>query len=297
MIIEMNKAHRSQSRADKTAPLVSISCITFNHEGYIAQAIDSFLMQKTIFPIEILIHDDASTDNTSNIIKEYETKYPEILKPIYETVNQWSKGKRGSAVFNFPRVRGKYIALCEGDDYWTDPYKLQKQVGFLEDNSKAIMVAHRAFKVTAAGQKISIFPGIQKDLLDPKNIIENGGDYFATNSILFRRQLITNIPKWFYRFPVGDTAINNLAIQRGEIGFINEVMSAYRKGVPNSWSSTIHNPKIKIIHEYRYALAYSKLLVFETKYRPYYIKIIIIKGIKIIKHLLKITIKKIACKK
>jgi len=130
----MNNESEARNKSDDVVPLVSISCITFNHERYIAQAIDGFIMQKMTFPIEILIHDDASTDNTANIIRGYEAKYPEIIKPIYEAENQWIKGKRGSAVFNFPRARGKYIALCEGDDYWTDPYKLQKQIDFLEAN-------------------------------------------------------------------------------------------------------------------------------------------------------------------
>ena len=96
------------------------------------QCLDGFMMQQTNFAFEVLIHDDASTDGTTEIIKEYEAKYPEIIKPIYEEENQWVKGRRGSAVFNFPRAKGKYIAMCEGDDYWTDPLKLQKQVDFLE---------------------------------------------------------------------------------------------------------------------------------------------------------------------
>ena len=113
-------------------PLVSISCITYNHEPYIVQALNGFLMQKTTFPFEVLIHDDASTDGTTEIIKGYAQKYPEIIKPLYEEENQWIKGRRGSAEFNFPRARGKYIAFCEGDDYWIDENKLQMQVDFLE---------------------------------------------------------------------------------------------------------------------------------------------------------------------
>jgi len=107
-------------------PIVSICCITYNHEKYIRDAIEGFLMQKTLFPIEILIHGDASTDKTADIIKEYEVKYPDIIKPIYQTENQFSKGVSISATYQFPRARGKYIAICEGDDYWTDPHKLQK---------------------------------------------------------------------------------------------------------------------------------------------------------------------------
>jgi len=115
-------------------PLVSISCITYNHKQYIRDAIEGFLMQITNFPVEILIHDDASTDGTTEIIKEYEKRYPNLIKPLYEEENQWVKGRRGSVVFNIPRAQGKYIAFCEGDDYWTDPYKLQKQVDFLESH-------------------------------------------------------------------------------------------------------------------------------------------------------------------
>ena len=122
--------------------LVSISCITYNHAPFIRECLDGFIMQKTNFSFEVLIHDDASTDGTTEIIKEYEEKYPDIIKPLYEEENQWIKGRRGSAVFNFPRAKGKYIALCEGDDYWTDPLKLQKQVDFLEANPDFVMCTH-----------------------------------------------------------------------------------------------------------------------------------------------------------
>jgi len=103
-----------------TDPLVSICCLTYNHAPYIRDAIEGFLMQKTNFPVEILIHDDASTDGTADIIREYETRYPDIIKPIYQTENQYSKGVKISWEYQFSRARGKYIALCEGDDYWTD---------------------------------------------------------------------------------------------------------------------------------------------------------------------------------
>jgi len=115
---------------------VSICCITYNHEFFIRDAIRGFINQKTSFPFEILIHDDASTDGTAEIIKLYEEKYPDIIKPIYQKENQYSQGRNISLVYQFPRARGKYIALCEGDDYWTDPYKLQKQVDFLEANTE-----------------------------------------------------------------------------------------------------------------------------------------------------------------
>ncbi len=114
--------------------MVSVSCVAYNHESYIKDAIEGFLLQKTDFPIEIFVHDDASADRTADIIREYEKKYPELITGIYQTVNQYSQGKKPSPEFVWPRCRGKYIAVCDGDDYWTDPYKLQKQVDFLESN-------------------------------------------------------------------------------------------------------------------------------------------------------------------
>ena len=120
--------------------IVSICCATYNHQKYIRDAIEGFLMQKTTFPFEILIHDDASTDGTADIIREYEAKYPDIIKPIYQRENQYSKGIKISQVYQFPRAQGKYIALCEGDDYWIDPLKLQKQVDYMERNSRVSML-------------------------------------------------------------------------------------------------------------------------------------------------------------
>lgn len=113
-------------------PLVTIRCITYNHESYIRQCLEGFVMQKTNFPFEAIVHDDASTDGTADIIREYAEKYPDIIKPIYETENQYSKHDGSLTHILNAHTRGKYIAMCEGDDYWIDPLKLQKQVDFLE---------------------------------------------------------------------------------------------------------------------------------------------------------------------
>ncbi|WP_183308060.1 glycosyltransferase family 2 protein [Dysgonomonas hofstadii] len=127
-------------------PVVSICCLTYNHERFIRQCLDGFLMQKTSFPFEILIHDDASTDSTASVIREYEERYPGIIKPIYQKENQYKKGIANTPTYQFPRVRGKYIAFCEGDDYWIDEYKLQKQVDFLESHPDYSLCSHR-FKI------------------------------------------------------------------------------------------------------------------------------------------------------
>lgn len=112
-----------------TLPLVSICCITYNHVKYIRDALEGFLMQKTAFPIEVLIHDDASTDGTADIIRQYETEYTDIIKPIYQQKNRYSRGLP-VLTLNYERVQGKYIALCEGDDCWIDENKLQIQFDF-----------------------------------------------------------------------------------------------------------------------------------------------------------------------
>lgn len=128
-------------------PLVSICCVTYNHENYIRDCLDSFLMQKTNFQFEVIIHDDASTDNTAKIICEYVEKYPDLFVPILQTDNQYSKGIKPYQTYVYPRAKGKYIAVCEGDDYWTDPYKLQKQVDFLESNNDYVLTCHRYRKL------------------------------------------------------------------------------------------------------------------------------------------------------
>ena len=121
---------------------VSICCLTYNHVKYIRDTIEGFLMQKTKFPIEIIIHDDASTDGTADIIREYATKHQDLIITILQSENQHSIGNKPFTNYLLPRVRSKYIAYCEGDDYWTDPLKLQKQFDFLENNEEYILCTH-----------------------------------------------------------------------------------------------------------------------------------------------------------
>lgn len=124
----------------KNKVLVSIICDVYNHEPYLRLCLDGFVFQKTNFPFEVLIHDDASTDNSPSIIIEYTKKYPDIFKPIIQKENQYSKKVGIWKTFQFPRVSGKYVAFCEGDDYWTDPLKLQKQVDYLETHPECVLV-------------------------------------------------------------------------------------------------------------------------------------------------------------
>ncbi len=171
-------------------PVVSICCTAYNHEKYIKDAIEGFLKQTTDFPLEILIHDDASTDKTAQIIKEYESRYPEIIKPIYQKENKYSKGHKINPEFNFSRAKGDYIAICEGDDYWIDPLKLQKQVTEMKKNSQYNISFHPAIikwengkrkdkLIAPYGEKINIFKTNEIILMD--------GGGIPTNSLMFKR--------------------------------------------------------------------------------------------------------------
>lgn len=195
---------------------VSILCTAYNHEKYIRQTLESFLMQKTNFKYEVLIHDDASTDNTAVIIKEYEEKYPNIIKSIYQKENQYSKGISIISTYLYPEARGKYIALCEGDDYWTDPLKLQKQFDALEANLGIDMCAHAAITVKAATRKAigEIAPSDKKTIFTTQEIITGGGGFVATNSLFYRRKLIENEPEFRRYFPI-DYALQIQGALRG----------------------------------------------------------------------------------
>lgn len=122
--------------------MVSIQCTAYNHEKFIRETLEGFVMQKTNFRFEAIVHDDASTDGTAEIIREYVEKYPDIIKPIYETENQYSKKDGSLTRIMYEACKGKYIAICEGDDYWIDPYKLQKEVDFLEVHPEFVMCSH-----------------------------------------------------------------------------------------------------------------------------------------------------------
>lgn len=206
-------------------PLVSISCITYNHEKYIRDALEGFLIQKTSFPIEILIHDDASTDETVRIIKEYEAKYPDLVKPIYQIENQYSKGVKISATYNFPRARGKYIALCEGDDYWTDPLKLQKQVNFLEANPEYSLCFHNATMIYEDNQESRDFRNIETREYTGEEILKEWT--IPTASVVFRKAMYEplNHPDFMY----GDIILFLSLAEKGKLWGSKEIMSIYRR--------------------------------------------------------------------
>jgi glycosyltransferase involved in cell wall biosynthesis len=222
-------------------PLVSICCITYNHENYIRDAIEGFLMQETDFPFEIIIHDDASTDTTADIIREYEGKYPDIIKPIYQTENQYSKGEKVT-LFTFKAARGKYIALCEGDDYWTDPLKLQKQITGMEEHPECYISFHPAIWRWADGDRLLGLYSDKITTFSTEKVILGGGGFMHTGSIVLNRSAIPRIISFFdiaKDAPVGDYYVQVLGAEHGGALYLPDVMSVYRFGVPGSWSERV----------------------------------------------------------
>lgn len=217
--------------------LVSIICNTYNHEKYISDAIESFLMQKTNFRYEVLINDDASTDKTAEIIRFYEEKYSHTIKPIYQVENQYSKGIKIGRI-NAERAIGKYIALCEGDDYWTDPYKLQKQIAFLENNPDYSLCVHGASAINAStNKKIYDFrPSKTSKDFSTEEAIIGGGGLFATNSMVYRRIESESMPDFYNNAPIGDYPLTIFLSLIGKVYYIDEIMSIYRYLVPGSWT-------------------------------------------------------------
>ena len=212
-----------QNWSEDTVPLVSICCTAYNHEKFIRECLDGFLMQKTTFPVEILIHDDASTDGTADIIREYEAQYSQIIKPIYQTENQYSKGVQLSQTFNYPRSKGKYIALCEGDDYWTDPLKLQKQVDFLDKSLDYVLVADNSIWYNLFIDKKIKFSDLSERDLGVLEMLKKR--QFGTASVLFRN-LGTQL---FLGDVSGDTILWCHLTKYGKLRYKENISSVYRR--------------------------------------------------------------------
>lgn len=208
-----------------TSPLVSIKITAYNHENFIKQAIDSCLMQETDFPYEIIIHDDASTDKTAEIIREYTERFPQIIKPIYQTENQYSKGVKIVRKFMLPQFTGKYVATCEGDDYWTDPLKLQKQVDFLEKNPEFSASAHQSLIINK--DKQSLFNKKAKEIITLSDLFDTR--LFHTASFIYRRELNEIYNDFPDNIHSGDRLLFILIAANGPIRFFNDVMCVYRQ--------------------------------------------------------------------
>lgn len=225
---------------------VSILCITYNQKEYLKSALDGCVHQETDFAFEIIVHDDASTDGTTEIIKEYAEKYPALIRPLYEEENQYSKGNSIAKIM-FPEIRGRYVAFCEGDDCWCDVHKLQKQVNIMRGHPSAVACVHNAWVLdclTGKKTKFSIKEG--DGVLSTEDIIQWGNRGYATASLLMKRDYFF-IPAEFQMTNVGDYPRAVYMSLQGDIYYLKDCMSVYRFNSSGSWTQKLAND----LEEYR----------------------------------------------
>lgn len=233
---------------DQDEVKVSVRCLAYNHEKYIGQCLDSFLMQRTNFSFEIVIHDDASTDQTAKIIQEYERCFPRIVKPICENENQYSKHDGSLSRILNTACKGKYIALCEGDDYWSDPDKLQIQYDYMESHPDCVCCGHLTESVTVEGKRINCFLDDVKPGTYTWKDAETG--FFAHVSSYFMRNIYKTISEEQYSRYLqvsvsGDRKMPILLLQFGSLFVMDRYMSVYRfMSGPDSFTFRKRNPRI-----------------------------------------------------
>ena len=222
--------------------LVAIKCLVFNHEPYLRDCLEGFVMQQTDFPFVAIVHDDASTDHSADIIREYAAKYPDIILPIYETENQYSKSDGSLArIMNaaVDATGAKYIAMCEGDDYWTDPCKLQKQVSFLESHLDYSLCANATRWLLSNGDLIEhqTCSFVEDCDITTSEIIRNGGLYINLASVVYRNAVGINKEhyNWWKIADVGDYPLCIAASLCGKVRFMADKMSVYRFEHIDSW--------------------------------------------------------------
>ena len=226
--------------------LVSIRCLVYNHEPYLRQCLEGFVMQKTNFRFEAIVHDDASTDGSATIIREYAEKYPDIIKPIYETENQYSKRDGSLTRITNAACRGKYIAICEGDDYWIDPQKLQKQVDFLEAHPDYLLCGTNGLILWDNGTNAPEYfnRNFTSRELMPEDVI--GKWPFPTASLMYRHELFAFLDSFKCRTYNGDIRIILVALANGRIWSLADITTVYRKN--NDANSSTNRVKAKKDH-------------------------------------------------
>ncbi len=263
-------------------PLVSVIVITYNHSDFISQCLDSILLQETNFPFEIILGEDESFDGTRHKCIEYATEYPDKIRLFLRSRNDciYISGIP-TGIFNFKEclkeARGNYIAICEGDDYWNDPQKLQKQVDYLKYNPDYNICFHDAI-VKYAGHKRSdvLFSNLSGNRLDKDILVYTMDDLISeeplipTASILFRCNGPINFPDWFDGIINSDMALFILVCGTGKIRFFNESWSVYRKH-QGGVSNLIHG---KFKHSMRLRMFFKLMKHFNGIYRESFKKMI-----------------------
>ena len=228
-------------------PKLSVLVPTFNHGKFIEQLFEGILMQKTNFDFEVIIGDDASTDNNASIIEKYVHKYPSLIKAFLHPKNLGpveprELGGKNNVGFLFSKCEGEYIALCEGDDYWTNPNKIQRQVDFL-DNNLSYSLCHHQLEVLYEDSfpKHSFNADNQQDTSTIKDLLTDNSWFLGTASTVFRNVFKTGMPDWWWKSASGDLGIFIEVARHGKIKYFPETMGIYRKH--HGGMTTIHTPE------------------------------------------------------
>jgi glycosyltransferase involved in cell wall biosynthesis len=218
-------------------PLVDIVLITYNHERYVGQAIESVLAQQTEFAYRLFIGDDCSTDNTQAIIERYAEKYPTRIRMMLETVHRGTSHSERVSIKIRDITAAKYVAFLDGDDYWTDPSKLQKQVTFLEAHPDFAICYHNArmFYEDGSRETMNFLPPDHREVSTLEHLLSS--NFIPTCSVVFRRGLFDKFPDWYFTLNIADWPLHIMNAQHGKIGYINEVMATYRVHDQGAWSS------------------------------------------------------------
>lgn len=226
-----------------SSTIVSVLMTTYGHEKYIKQAIESILIQKCDFDFELIISDDHSPDETQKVVLDIINNHPNSrnIKYIRQLKNI---GYGANFLFVLELAIGKYIALCEGDDYWTDESKLQKQIDYMESNPNLIFSFHNAKRFMEKDNKFIPYVGLgvfkDKQVAQTKRLFMRGGGTYPTPSAIFKTKMIRDLPNFFYSFEIRDTSLLLLAISKGDVGYLSDCMCVYRTSESN-WSSTLNN--------------------------------------------------------
>lgn len=232
-------------------PIVSVVCCTYNQENYIKNCLEGFVNQKTTFPFQVIVHDDASTDSTAQIVREYERNYPEIIKGIYQKENQFSIHPKRISKFTHPMLTGKYVAFCEGDDYWCDNEKLEQQYNAMESNPDCSICVHKVEMIyedgTSSGEYIKTLdftPGkiIGEDYI--KHLYLKGGNLFHTSSYFMKKDILESVPQSMDdSFFVRDMPMILWCAENGNVLFQDFVGSCYRVMSQGSTNQALKNRK------------------------------------------------------
>lgn len=256
---------------DNRPLMVSIWCVTYNHEPYIRQCLEGIVMQKVNFRFEAVVHDDASTDGTAAIVREYAESYPDIIKPIFETVNQYSKRDGSLDRIMQDNMNGKYVALCDGDDYWTDPFKLQKQINYLEENPGTTLVYTAFSTIDKNGTPIheSFYDNnIKKSFSGDNLFLLLRGNFIQTLTVCFRKDIICS--ELFLNCPIKyDFTFFLSAAVFGKFKFMDSSTGCYRvtrTGAMGTESALYLNYKTEVLHYFAkklLSLSYRRLSISE----------------------------------